>query len=309
MECELKPIQGERFQPTGFPSLGAAEFNIPPGNVKALLVESAQSMANRLETVCVKADSNLAEPLDGLPLITVKRKDGSFYTNSIVEAHRMNSPYMLEGKDKTLIDKIKAELNINDKGEPRPIDIPRFAQFVLKYDTNSVLHGLFLSKSELAGGRYKLARALSSFIEATGVESVASGGVKLDHIAPSSGSDGAKSGFGHIPYSRIEYAAESITVYFNIDLSLLRSYRLDDAANDLLFTLAMWKIQSFLNSGLRLRTACDLKIHGSLIVTEPKGFSVPDLASLNEQMKSCIRICKDKGLLTKEPIEVTYTKR
>lgn len=307
MECELKPIQGERFQPTGFPSLGAAEFSIPERNIKALLVESAQSMANRLEAVCINADSNLVEPLKGLPLITVKHTDGSFYTNSIVEAHRMNSPYMLESKDTTLICTIKDELNIVDKDGP--IDIPKFARFVLKYDTNSVLHGLFLSKSELAGGRYKLTRALSSFIEATGVQPAVSGGVKLDHIAPSGGTGGAKTGFGHIPYSRMEYVAESIKVYFNVDLALLRSYRMDAAANDLLFTLAMWKIQSFLTSGLRLRTACDLKIHGSLTVTEPKGFTVPDLTSLNEQMKSCIRICKDKGLFTEKPIEVTYTKR
>ena len=46
----LRPIQGQRFQPTGFPGLGAATFQTGKG--LNLLVESAQSMANRLETVC-----------------------------------------------------------------------------------------------------------------------------------------------------------------------------------------------------------------------------------------------------------------
>ncbi|MCS6971086.1 MAG: type I-U CRISPR-associated protein Cas7, partial [Planctomycetes bacterium] len=46
----LKPLQGDRFQPTGFPSLGAATYQTAEG--LKLLVESAQSMANRLETVC-----------------------------------------------------------------------------------------------------------------------------------------------------------------------------------------------------------------------------------------------------------------
>ena len=49
-EVPLKVRQGHRFQPTGFPDLGAAEFDTPEG--RALLVESAQSMANRLEAVC-----------------------------------------------------------------------------------------------------------------------------------------------------------------------------------------------------------------------------------------------------------------
>src|SRR5947209_19667897 len=46
----LQPVQGDRFQPTGFPSLGAATYQTREG--PKLLVESAQSMANRLETTC-----------------------------------------------------------------------------------------------------------------------------------------------------------------------------------------------------------------------------------------------------------------
>lgn len=50
MEARLKPLQGTRFQPTGFPNLGPATYDGPDGN-RMLLVESAQSMANRLEGV------------------------------------------------------------------------------------------------------------------------------------------------------------------------------------------------------------------------------------------------------------------
>jgi len=46
----LRPVQGSRFQPTGFPGLGAASYQTAAGT--SLLVESAQSMANRLEGVC-----------------------------------------------------------------------------------------------------------------------------------------------------------------------------------------------------------------------------------------------------------------
>jgi len=40
MEANLTPLQGTRFQPTGFPDLGAATYDGPGGN-RMLLVESA----------------------------------------------------------------------------------------------------------------------------------------------------------------------------------------------------------------------------------------------------------------------------
>lgn len=309
LEAELEPLQGSRFQPTGFPSLGPAEFTVPAsGGAKSLLVESAQSMANRLEAVCMNAaDSSLAGPLAGMPAITVNHAGGKFMTNSIMEAHRMNSAYIMEGKDQTVVDKIKSELRIS--GKDGAIDIPRFAKFVLKYDPNSVLHGLFLAKSNLAGGRYKLARALSSFIEATGVQPAVSGGVKLDHLSPSGGDGDAKTGFGHIPYPRIEYVAESIKAYFSIDLALIRSYALGAPANDMLYTLALWKIRSFLDSGLRLRTACDLRVKGSLTATQPDGLEIPDIATLSDDIRRRIDKCKKEGLLTDEPLVVEYKKK
>ena len=67
LQAKLKPVQGSRFQPTGFPDLGAATFD-GPGGVKMLLVESAQSMANRLEAVCWDITANdWVAPLKGLP--------------------------------------------------------------------------------------------------------------------------------------------------------------------------------------------------------------------------------------------------
>ena len=55
IDVELQPVQGQRFQPTGFPNLGAAEYEAPSANgdrTRMVLIESAQSMANRLEAMC-----------------------------------------------------------------------------------------------------------------------------------------------------------------------------------------------------------------------------------------------------------------
>src|SRR5271156_471741 len=88
----LRPVQGDRFQPTGFPSLGAATYQTKEGT--KLLVESAQSMANRLETTCWDGANNApVEVLKGISHVTVKRK-GAFLTDSMLEAHRINSPYL-----------------------------------------------------------------------------------------------------------------------------------------------------------------------------------------------------------------------
>ena len=49
LEADLAPLAGSLFQPTGFPDLGAAEFEARRRHQSTLLVESAQSMANWLE--------------------------------------------------------------------------------------------------------------------------------------------------------------------------------------------------------------------------------------------------------------------
>src|SRR6266581_1940607 len=93
MRVPLKPVQGDRFQPTGFPSLGAADYSKPTGK-RTVLVESAQSMANRFEATCW--DSAINKPvaaLDGISHVTVQQ-NGEAVTDSMLEAHRLNSVYI-----------------------------------------------------------------------------------------------------------------------------------------------------------------------------------------------------------------------
>ena len=114
IEVPLRPVQGSRFQPTGFPDLGAATFtgirngeNGEAVEVESLLVESAQSMANRLEAVCWdEASGNIETPLEGLPYVCSTLPDGTV-TNTILEAHRINSPYIVNSKE---FDAIKTEI-------------------------------------------------------------------------------------------------------------------------------------------------------------------------------------------------------
>ncbi|OPY49064.1 MAG: CRISPR-associated protein (Cas_GSU0053) [Methanosaeta sp. PtaU1.Bin112] len=285
VEVNLKPLQGTRFQPTGFPDLGAATYQAAD-STSMLLVESAQSMANRMEAVCWDEGNNdWSQALKGLPFIQVIDKDGMPLTNSVLESHRINSPYILESKDDAFFKKLRNELGVMEKGR---VDLQLLAKTLLKYDVNSLLHGVFLAKKELAGGRLRLPRALSGFVEARDANVAASGGVKKDEVNPKGET---KKGFGHVPFHRDEYTGR-ITAFFNLDLAQIRGYRLGRDVEDLLTVLAIYKMRKVLSEGLRFRTACDLEVDGDIRVNKPKGFIFPSLKEAEEVLPGLISRCK-----------------
>lgn len=299
LEAKLKPLQGTRFQPTGFPEIGAAQYDGPDGT-PMLLVESAQSMANRLEAVCWdKVANDWIEPLKGLSVVRVNDKDEKPLTNSVLESHRINSPYILEGQDKIVFDKLKGDLADMEEGI---VDLRKLAKTLLALDANALLHGVFLAKKDLAGGRLRLPRALSAFIEARDTKIAASGGVKNDSVNPSG--DTSK-GFGNVPFSRDEFVSPEISAFFNLDLAQLRGYGFGKDVYQLLVALAIFKIRAFLETGLRLRTACDLECE-SIDVKRPEGYEIPTLQNITDALPALIE--KAKGEAGFEQITVSYRK-
>jgi CRISPR-associated protein Csb1 len=287
LEAELKPLQTARFQPTGFPDLGPARYKA--GDVDMILVESPQSVANRMELACWDAPGErLIEPLEGLPYVRVVGEGGKMLTSSILESHRLNSPYILEGADKSVFSMLKSELAEFDLGAVNP---RKLAKVLFRYDPGSLLHGIFLAKKELAGGRLRLPRLISGFIEASNSSPAESGGVKNDHVDPSGDT---KKGFGNVPYHRTEFTAEHITAFFNLDLALLHSYGLPSEAERLLIALALFKIRRFLSTGLRMRTACDLEPVGEgLRVTRPGAVELPSEKELLAECTALIAACRE----------------
>lgn len=282
IEADLKPIQGQRFQPTGFPDLGHAEFPDAAG-VNHLLVESAQSMANRLESVIWDdARADLMEPLQGMPYVKAQIKELG-ETNSIQEAHRLNSPYFVGELEKDILEQLG---NWNQKIRP---DLSKLAKYLLKRDPNSLVHGIFFSN--IKPGTLRLPRLLSGFIEAEEVNQAASGGVKFDRL---DAQGAAKDGKGHVPFHRVEYTAKTITAYFNLDLHQLRSFGLSEAAEDFLVTLALFKIRRFLDVDLRLRTACDLEVQ-EITVKRPKEYQLPSQAELDSRLKTLVTTLSNSG--------------
>ena len=296
IQARLGPLQGHRFQPTGFPNLGAATYKAPDGT-DMLLVESAQSVANRLEAVCWDLDTdNWVGPLQGLPVVKAVDGKKASLTNSVLEAHRLNSPYIANSD---WFDTMKKEIGYDEKTS-RPIDMRgKVYPVLLKYDPNSLLHGIFLEK---IAGVIRTPRALSGFVEAETVAVASSGGVKNDRVDATGKSEGggAAEGYGNVPFARDEFTAKQIIAYFNLDLAQIRAFSLGAAAEKLLIALALFKVRKFLAEGLRLRTACDLDLI-SLNVTRPDAFVVPELADLETELPALITVVAEKGQFSTPP--------
>jgi CRISPR-associated protein Csb1 len=87
-----------------------------------------------------------------------------------------------------------------------------------------------------------------------------------------------------VPHHRIEFTARDVRLFVNLDLATMRGYALPEAANKLLVALALWKVRRFLESGLRLRTACDMQVEGEV--------RMPSTKDLGDALKSLLAECK-----------------
>ena len=271
LNLDLQPVAGSRFQPTGFPDLGAGTFDKPVGGswVKALLVESEQSMANHLEAT--GWDRGTQQPVvefKGLPYVRVVNATGEYLTSSRTEAHRLSSAFIRESKlgPVPMIDALATRLDLK-------VDVPHSARTiaaaVFALDPLCLVHGVFFADPKLVG-QPKITRAITSFVEAIDVRPAEYGGVKRDDVRHKNAEDGGSGeGYGSIPFHRTQYTAQRIVLSMVLDLDQLRSYGLSADATRLLEVVAMWEMRTLFDGGLRLRTACDLAVTEGAVVALP----------------------------------------
>lgn len=120
LTATLEPIGGDRFQPAGFPEIGHVIYKAPRANggeERVCIVDSAASMANHLESVCLRGshDLELVDDLTGMPYVRCvtgsldsdgRLKERELVVTSLTEGHRLASSYFLEGelvKDEALV--------------------------------------------------------------------------------------------------------------------------------------------------------------------------------------------------------------
>ena len=300
IQATLKPVAGKtRFQPAGFPEIGHVIYDAPGGR-KVCIVDSAASMANHLETVCVNPfDQTLVDDLAGLPYVqcvTGDKKDEVVVT-SLSEGHRLASSYFLEGKrlageallGKTFGEELRDDAdkfglrNLEKKTHPLPAQWWSIFRTIFRYDPNSLVHGILFPALGI-----KLPRVLTATLDAFDAARVGSAGVKFDKLG--------KTNSGQPIFAKDEETASDIRATLVVDLSLIRSFGrgedkgLNDKQKELLLGLALWKIGRLLGSSFRFRSECDLELDKLTI-----DGSDDDISSFNIAIGDLITAAYDKG--------------
>lgn len=277
--ASLNLTNGHFLQPTGFPDIDVCIYRDQEGR-RRCLVESEQSMSNRLEAVCMKSPGVWVDDLKGLPLIVVKNKDGHLLATNLTEPHRIASSYILEGKRAGNADMralFAAKLGLRDGGDFWPLDKRAdLEQLVFALDPAALLHGFQFVQWKFVGLRQ--ARIIHARLEAELADDpeVHYGMVKWDAIEPeSTREERANKGQSIAAKSRI--VPKNITATFEIDLLALKSFSLEEDRKKFLLGLGLWKIGAFLANkasfdprsrstgpSLRLRADCYLTCDESI---------------------------------------------
>jgi CRISPR-associated protein Csb1 len=282
----LAPVAGlDRFQPAGFPEVGHVIYKAPrkSGAIEHVcIVDSAASMANHLESVCMRGahDYDLVADLEGMPYLRcvteaepsdrTQSSDGhnEVVVTSLTEGHRIASTYFLDGtriKDgrragATFEDGLATEFGIVLKGgkkaHPPAEKWWQVFSTIFKYDPNALVHGVLFPKWNI-----KISRVLTAHLEALGAGRVDRSGVKFDRLQ--------KTTSGQPIFAVDESTAREIRATFILDVALLRSFGrangqrtlgLTDDQKEFLAALALWKVRAMLSAPFRFRSGCHLQL-------------------------------------------------
>jgi len=295
----FQPVAGlDRFQPAGFPEVGHVIYKAPRSNgavENVCIVDSAASMANHLEALCMRGahDYELVDDLQGMPYlrcVTGKLEDGKLppekrevVVTSLTEGHRIASTYFFgnrpkktlkwDGKgaqrlkdDGTLCDKsfgdelaepdnFGIKLDGEKKAHPPADKWWNVFKTIFRYDPNSLVHGVLFPQWQI-----KIPRVLTAHLEAFGASRVDRSGVKFDRLR--------KTTSGQPIFAVDDATAREIRATFILDTALVRSFGrkngdntlgLGDEQKKFLVALALWKIEQLCKTPYRFRSGCHLK--------------------------------------------------
>jgi len=299
LTATLEPIGSDRLQPARFPEIGHVIYKAPrkDGTTEQVcIVDSAASMANHLESVCMRGphDFDLVDELSGMPYIrcvTGDLVDGRLpkdkretVVTSLTEGHRIASTYFLGARNKKSAkwdgkggqrvseDGVISAISFGDELaadgmfsiRPTPESKAAHPQAEKWWD---VFRTIFRhDPNSLVHGvmfpqwQIKIPRALTAHHEAFGAGRVDRSGVKFDRLG--------KTTSGQPIFAVDDVIAESIRATFVVDVGLIRSFGrkkgeetlgLLENQQEFLVALALWKIQRLLASPFRFRSGCHLR--------------------------------------------------
>jgi CRISPR-associated protein Csb1 len=308
----LRPVAGlHRFQPAGFPEIGHVIYDAPKRSQDGTacyepicIVDSAASMANHLETVCLRSphDPELVDELQGLPYVRCVTDTGwpnvektvleggkkETVVTTFTEGHRLASTYFLAGKrlisrdGKLEVASQEFEKELQTECRIKPLGKKSHPGFdawwevfkrLFRYDPNSLVHGVLFPKWQV-----KIPRVLTAHLEAKGARRVDRSGIKFDRLG--------KTVSGQPIFALDDEVAHEIRATFVLDLALIRSFGhgekgLNNEQKQLLVALALWKIGRLLREPWRYRTGCDLECESLREGLEGPSLAPKELAEIN----------------------------
>ncbi|MCX8073355.1 MAG: type I-U CRISPR-associated protein Cas7 [Candidatus Binatia bacterium] len=305
----LRPVAGlDRFQPAGFPEVGHVIYKAPRTSGEQVweesvcIVDSAASMANHLEAVCLRGphDYELVDDLAGMPYlrcVTGASENGRLdldkrevVVTSLTEGHRIASTYFLEGQviDErgALCTKPHGQAQGKKKGQANQASALEFQEVLIeKFGIElpgskkahppaekwwNVFQTIFrYDPNALVHGvlfpqwQIKIPRVLTAHLEAFGAGRVDRSGVKFDRLGMTTS--------GQPIFAVDDATAREIRATFILDTALVRSFGrgngdgwlgLRENQQEFLVALALWKIKRLLEKPFRFRSGCHLECVG-----------------------------------------------
>jgi CRISPR-associated protein Csb1 len=287
----LRPVAGlDRFQPAGFPEIGHVIYKAPRKDGRSediCIVDSPASMANHLESVCLRGphDLELDDDLAGTPYLRCVTGDladkklppekRELVVTSLTEGHRIASTYFLDGHSldactslapETFAKVLEKEFGIklpgSKKAHPPAEKWWGVFKTIFRYDPNALVHGVLFPQYQI-----KIARFLTAHLEAFGASRVDRSGVKFDRLG--------KTTSGQPIFAVDDETASEIRATFILDVALLRSFGrtekkdgpdsekvrgLSEKQKKCVAALALWKIDRLLKTPFRYRSGCHLEL-------------------------------------------------
>jgi CRISPR-associated protein Csb1 len=315
LDVDLQPLGSPTIQPTTFANTGPSFYEAPDGNLAAV-VDSVASMANQFElTIWNEAASEPVPPVAPLPWIKVVDAEDNYYTSSRRAAHRLGAHSLINGTEAATGEVMETRLK-RLLGQPPAAASTHLAQVVWDHDPLAVIHGCWFAG--IWDGRARLTRALSARIDALHVQSqsVQVGGQKTaDHIIEVTRRQAGAEGTtveGEVPHYTAEVSASRIVSPIVLDLGLLRSYGLPEAAYRALVATGVLQIMELIAAWPRRRSRCILDAAG-LTVHRPRGLAFPSPDELRhgllaEFRDECFKRCREATSIDRaEPLVVRWT--
>jgi CRISPR-associated protein Csb1 len=157
---------------------------------------------------------------------------------------------------------VQSFMGMTTKNRCPAANVPRMFRLAMEYDPLALLHGFQISvKDKLTFVGLRSPRAITASILGLNCQRITVPGVRIDPIGTGDA--------GQAIFQKPRISAKKIEARFCIDVGLLASMHLGSTSEQatarlqLLLKIALCKVGWFLtalNSGLRLRTDCDLRI-------------------------------------------------